>query len=142
MGKPLIPDGLISRAVREGLVKRKALIDAGRTEAEADLLVGQDLKRAWEVSSKQPSTADDTGKYLCGKCFDSGWIVTKPTYWTQIKLKRLYGENPQHQDYMTKCDPCAWIDSERRKRQEQTGEPEGLAAAGMTKRSTSKFSRF
>lgn len=142
MGNPLIPDGLISRAVREGLARRKDLIAEGRTEAEADLLVGRDLKRAWEVSTKQPSAAEDTGHYLCGKCFDSGWIVTKPTYWTQITLKRMYGENPQSQDYMTKCDPCAWIESERRKRQEASGEPEGLAAAGMTKRSKSKFSRF
>lgn len=142
MDKPILPDGVISRSVREGLKLRRQLLDDGTPEHEADRIVGQGLKAAWEHSTGRASDAEITGKYLCGKCFDSGWLIVQPSYLERKRLAHLYGDNPQHQDYMAKCEPCPWIDSERRKRREQGGEVEGLVAAGQMTRRRSKFSRF
>lgn len=138
---PVIPDGLISRAVRQGIAKRRELIDAGTPEPEADRIVGADLKAAWERSSKAPCE-EERGFYVCKACHDSGWIVVTPTYYEQIRLKRVYGENPQTQSHMRKCDPCPYLEREREKRRDSTGELDGLAAAGQTKRKTSKFSKW
>lgn len=140
--KPAIPDGVISRAVRKGLVLRKQLLADGSPEHEADRIVGHALKAAWEHSTKRTSEADTVGHYLCGKCFDSGWVVTQPSYMERKRLTRMYGENPPHQDYMQKCDPCFWLDREREKRRNNGGDSDGIASAGRIKRRSSGFSRF
>lgn len=132
MKRPLIPDGLISRAIREGIMLRRKLIDGGMSQADADQIVGQGLKAAWEQSRKM-DCAEDTGYYRCPKCHDSGWLIVKPSYMEQKRIARLYGDDAKTQDYMQKCDPCAWLEHERAQRREKEGEPEGLAAAGLTK---------
>lgn len=130
--KSLIPDGLISRAVREGLILRKQLLADGMAEAEADRIVGHALKKAWQTSVK--SEREDPWHYYCAHCKDTGWIIGPPSAQEQQRLQCLYGDNPQHQDYMTKCDPCRWIERERAQRRKLAGIEEGLVAAGQTKR--------
>jgi hypothetical protein len=132
MAKSLIPDGKISRAIREGLALRKRLLADGMPEAEVDAIVGQGLKGAWQDSTKRVGDERDW-TYRCGKCCDSGWIIVKPSYMEQKRLARLYGDNASHQDYMQACDPCRWREDEREKRRQSGGEFEGLAAAGQTK---------
>ncbi len=106
--KTLIPDGKISRAVREGLELRAKLLADGVDEAEADRIVGQGLKGAW-------LGRDEPWHYFCEKCKDSGWIIVPPSYWELQRLERMYGEHPQHQDYMQACDPCHWRERQRKR---------------------------
>lgn len=136
------PEGVISKAIREGLALRQQMLADGTPAAEVDRVVGQALKGAWECSTQQVSDADIRGFYRCGKCFDTGWINTEPSYMERQRLVRLYGDNPQYQGYLAKCDPCPWLDEERRKRRQLQGEAdEGLVAAGQTKRKSS-LTRF
>lgn len=131
MGKPLIPDGKISRAIREGLVLRAQLIRDGMDEVEVDRIVGQGLKGAWRQSTQ--SDRDEPWHSLCRKCNDSGWLIVEPSYMEKQRLVRMYGPDPQYQSYMQACDPCLWREREREKRRQLAGEFEGLAAAGQTK---------
>jgi hypothetical protein len=131
---PLIPDGKISRAIREGLILRKRLIADGLSPYEADQIVGQGLKGAWAHGERT-----EPWHSVCERCKDSGWIIVKPSYMEQKRLQRLYGDDPQHQDYMQACDPCRWREQEREKRRQLSGDFEGLAAAGQTKRLTRKY---
>lgn len=133
MKRPLVPDGKISRAVREGLILRKQLLADGVPEEEADRIVGQGLKGAWEHKTGRT----DPWHYYCDHCKDTGWRLTRPTYVEMQRLIRLYGEDPQYQPYYVKCEPCKYVDRQREERRQQQGRLEGVAAAGQTKRLTS-----
>lgn len=126
MGRPLIPDGKISRAVREGLILRKKLLDGGMDQAEADRIVGQGLKGAWQSGNERT----EPWHSLCRTCNDSGWIIVEPSYVEKQRLTRMYGDPSKCQSYMRACDPCPWREQEREKRQQREGHDEGFAAAG------------
>lgn len=132
MKRPLIPDGKISRAIREGLLLRKQMIADGTPIEEVDRVVGVALKRAWQDSVKSDRT--DPWRYYCSACKDTGWRHARPTYVEQQRLERLYGDDPQHQGYVVKCDPCPWMEMEREKRRKASGQETGLAAVGQVSR--------
>lgn len=113
MKSPLIPDGKISRAVRDGLELRTKLLADGMDETEADRIVGQGLKSAWADSIGQ------SGRfwgYYCDRCHDSGWYEIASDV---ERLNRLYGENGAAHPVYAKCDPCRWQTRERENRAEQ-----------------------
>lgn len=114
--KPILPDGLISRAVREGLELREKLLADGMDIAEADRIVGEGLRAAWIQSTQRFTAGERIWHYYCQRCRDSGWIGVDPDV---PRLQRLYGTDaamiPDHR----KCDPCPWQHKERESRQRQ-----------------------
>lgn len=113
MKKTLVPDGKISRAVREGLELREKMLADGMDELEVDRIVGKGLQAAWGDSIGQ------SGRfwgYYCNECKDTGWIETAPDV---ERIRRLYGEDGACHPFYLKCDPCRWQNSEREVRAKQ-----------------------
>ena len=108
-----IPDGKITRAVREGLELRGKLLADGMSQEAADEIVGAGLKAVWQSDRAEP------WHYYCEKCKDSGMVIVRPSYTEQRRLVQMYGDDPAHQDYMAQCDPCHWRDRERGRRIER-----------------------
>ena len=111
-----LPDGKITRAVVAAIAKREKLVAEGMDVEVIDTLIGADLKAVWQASRNEP------WHYYCERCKDSGMIVVQPTYVEQKRLARLYGDNPQYQDYMQPCDPCHWRDMQRANRSSRSTE--------------------
>lgn len=118
MRRLTIPDGKIHRAVAAAIKMRETLIADGMAEPEVDRVVGEGLKAAW-TDSLGGSLPNEPWYYVCEKCKDNGVIVVQPSYMELKRLTRMYGENPQDQDYMAVCDPCAYRDRERTRRQQE-----------------------
>lgn len=113
MIRSLVPDGKISRAVREGLTLRAKLLADGMEESEADEIIGQGLKGAWGNSIGQSGRV---WHYYCERCKDTGWSEIAPD---AERLDRLYGPGGAAHSAHVKCDPCPWQERERRQRDEQ-----------------------
>lgn len=107
MKTALIPDGKISRAIREGLDLRGKLLADGMAEEEADRIVGQGLKAAWQDSTGESTRA---WFYYCDRCKDTGWIEVEPNW---PRLRRLYGADAPRIPDFRKCDPCRWQNRQR-----------------------------
>ncbi len=130
--KSLIPDGKISRGVREGLAMRATLLKMGTPEADVDRQVGQVLKRAWQASLQSTRTV---WHYVCARCKDTGWVNVDPSVEELERLTSLYGPGPPHEGYVIRCEPCLWNQREREKRRrlfEEEGE--GFVTAVQRKR--------
>lgn len=107
MKPSLIPDGKISRAVREGIALREKLLADGMDEQVADTIVGQGLKAAWSDSVGQ------SGRhwgYYCNTCRDTGWRMVPGD---EERWKTLYGADAVCPDFARKCEPCNWQNRER-----------------------------
>lgn len=107
MTTPIIPDGKISRAVREGLELRGKLLADGMDETEADRIVGQGLKAAWQDSV---GNIERSWGFYCNQCQDTGWIEVAPDV---QRLNRLYGANGAAHPFYKKCEPCRWQNRQR-----------------------------
>ena len=82
----IIPDGIISRAVREAIELRGKLITGGMLEPEADRIVGEGLQAAWVQSTKRFTSGERIWSYYCTRCHDTGWIECLPD---MARLRKL-----------------------------------------------------
>lgn len=116
MGKlGAIRDGPITKAIRAAVALRQQLLADGMSESEADRICGQGLKGALGNSRAIP------WRFYCEKCRDSGWMHIEPSPREMERLLRLYGDKPDYQEYIQKCEPCAWIQKQRNERRASGG---------------------
>lgn len=118
MKRALVPDGKISRAVRDGLALRDKFIADGMDETEINRIIGEGLKGAWQDSLGQQ--AGRVWRYLCDCCKDTGWSEIAPD---RERLDRLYGDGGAAHPAYVKCDPCPWQNRERERRAESSTRP-------------------
>jgi hypothetical protein len=136
-----VKDGPITKALLEAVALRKQLIADGMPPEAADKIVGQGLKAV--LSNPRP----EGWKFYCEHCRDTGWINVRPSIEEEARLTALYGSPDKAQGYVSKCEPCKWIQMEREKRRKQMGQDfaggdDDLVQAGQTKkRGFSKFGK-
>ena len=120
-------DGPITKAIREAIKLWHELIAGGTSVKETDRIVGLGLKGA--LGNPRPIP----WRFYCEKCHDTGWVGIQPSPLTMERLVRLYGDNPQYQDYVEKCEPCAWTQKQRNERRFIEGD-DGFESAGRTRK--------
>ena len=130
--------GPITKALEDAVEMRRQILDVGHSNQEVDQLVGQGLKALLGNKRSEP------WRFYCEHCRDTGWINVQPSERELVRLTALYGDNPQYQGYVVKCDPCKWTQMEREKRRKRSSEfdDDDLGEAGQVKPKRGGFTRF
>ena len=120
--------GPITTALLDAVTMRRQMLDNGHAASEVDHHIGVGLKAL--LGRGLP-------RFLCSRCRDTGWVTSPPSATEMRRIIALYGDDAQTQDYVVKCDPCAWNANERVKRRvrgQDTGDggADDVVAAGQT----------